>query len=258
MRRQQQSHLRRDRLVAAGRARDQRLAGRGSPSISTAASNTASTRDQNSGSATDLLGRQSDGRGGSDPSSARYSQARAKVQCRLTVAGEMPSTSAGLLDGEPGEVTQLGDLRLVRRHRGEPLEGLVDVLEVEPQVDRRFEDRVQRHRVRLRAAALRRLPPPGVVDQDPPHRLRRRAVEVPAVLQPHLPDAFEPQVGLVDQGRRLERVVGPLVAQQPAGELTQLAVHQLHQRRERRRVARVPPIEPAGHISHTWRNRLGL
>ena len=31
--------------------------------------------------------------GVAQPSSARYSQARAKVQCRLTVAGEMPSTS---------------------------------------------------------------------------------------------------------------------------------------------------------------------
>ena len=40
-------------------------------------------------------------------------------------------------------------------------------------------------RCEVRAAALARLPLPRVIDQDAPHRHRRRAVEVPAALDPH-------------------------------------------------------------------------
>ena len=67
----------------------------------------------------------------------------------------------------------------------------------------------------------------GGLDQDAPHRLGRGREEVGAAvpawarLGPH-----EPEIGLVDQRRRLERLAGLLLPELPGRQLAQLVVDQ--------------------------------
>ena len=66
---------------------------------------------------------------------------------------------------------------------------------------------------RLGAAALERAARPRPLDQNLAHRVRSDGAEVRAVLPPPGPVLHQPQVGLVDQGRRLQRLSGTLAAQ---------------------------------------------
>jgi len=53
---------------------------------------------------------------------------------------------------------------------------------------------------------------PGIVDQDPPHRLGRGRKEVPAsVPLAGLGNFDKPQIGFVHQSRRVECLSGPLL-----------------------------------------------
>jgi hypothetical protein len=45
-----------------------------------------------------------------------------------------------------------------------------------------------------------------MIDEDATHRLRRRAVEMDPVVESSIGRAGEPQEGLVDERRRLQRV----------------------------------------------------
>src|SRR5262249_5264673 len=72
--------------------------------------------------------------------------------------------------------------------------------------------------------------PAGFLDEDAAHRLGGRREEVaPAVPAPWIARPDQPEVSLVDQGRRLERVTGPLLGQSPGGELAQLVVDKRQQ-----------------------------
>jgi hypothetical protein len=64
----------------------------------------------------------------------------------------------------------------------------------------------------------------GVIDQDPPHHLRRHPKEVRPVLPIGLSLIDEAQVDLVDERRRLERVIGPLHPELPVGDATELRI----------------------------------
>lgn len=67
----------------------------------------------------------------------------------------------------------------------------------------------------------------GHLDQDATHRLGCGSEEGTAAVPARcFPVADQPQLGLVDQGRRLKRVSGRLMGQLMSGEPTQFFVHQ--------------------------------
>ena len=70
---------------------------------------------------------------------------------------------------------------------------------------------------------------PGMVDENAAHGLRGHTEEVGSVLPRNPTLIHEPQVGLVDQCRSLERVIGALSSQVAAGEAPQLRVDEGHQ-----------------------------
>ena len=74
-----------------------------------------------------------------------------------------------------------------------------------------------------------------------------------AVLQPHLAQAAQPQVGLVHQRGRLQGVSRPLLAQVVVGQLVELVVHQRDEVLERFRVPMAPPLEQLGDVAHSAR-----
>ena len=77
--------------------------------------------------------------------------------------------------------------------------------------------------------ALGGAPRARVVHQDPPHHLRGDAVEVAAVLPGDAVLAGQAHERLVDQRRRLQRVIHALVPQVAGGAVPQLVVDQRHQ-----------------------------
>src|SRR5262249_43632476 len=80
----------------------------------------------------------------------------------------------------------------------------------------------------------------GRVDQDAPHGLGRRRKEVsPAVPDPVRVAADQPQVGLMHQGRGLERLTRRLAGQLLSSQAAQLVVDQREQRAGR---LPLPPV----------------
>src|SRR5262249_16452396 len=77
-------------------------------------------------------------------------------------------------------------------------------------------------------AALQSRLPPGALDEDSPHGLRRGREEVAAAVELLVPD--EPQVRLVDECRGLERLPRLLPRQAQRGELPQLVVDEWEER----------------------------
>jgi hypothetical protein len=64
----------------------------------------------------------------------------------------------------------------------------------------------------------------GVIDQDPSHDLRRDTIEMRSIVPIDLALADEPHVHLMNQCRRLQRVVGPLVPELPRRHAPELGV----------------------------------
>ena len=80
----------------------------------------------------------------------------------------------------------------------------------------------------ISAAAQRRVPP-GALDQDPPHRLGRRGEEVATAVPAGILGTDQPQVSLMHQGRRLERLPGRFPGEPLGGQPAELAVNQREQ-----------------------------
>ena len=92
-----------------------------------------------------------------------------------------------------------------------------------------------------------------LLDQDLAHRPRRGAEEVPPALPAGILVADQPQVGLVDQGGRLERLPGAQLLRQRRGQAAQLVVDRRQQVRRRPGLfRRLPPHSSpcsfAGHV----------
>jgi hypothetical protein len=66
----------------------------------------------------------------------------------------------------------------------------------------------------------------SVLDQDATHGLGSRSEEMSAILPSGVPLPYEPQIRLVDQGGRLERLPGPLLRHPQSDQLAQLLVDQ--------------------------------
>ena len=154
------------------------------------------------------------------------------LHSRLIVAGEMCEYLGRLLDAQAAEEPQLDDARLTFVEGGEPLERLVEGKQVDRAAlggDHRF---VERH-LRRGATPFDALVGSRVVDENPAHRLRRDPEEVRAVLPPDVALLDELHKRLVDQRRRLERVVLALAPQVARGAASQLAVDQREELVER-------------------------
>ena len=148
---------------------------------------------------------------------------------------------------QAGEVAQVHELGLLGMLGGEPVQRVVQ----RQQLVRRLRDgEVEAVEVDAvqRAAALDPPAPAGRIDEDPPHRFGRGGEKMPAAVPHlHLGRVDEAQVRLVHEGRRLERLVGPLLADLAGGERAQLLVHQRQQVRRRAGVARPRLVKQRGH-----------
>jgi hypothetical protein len=71
---------------------------------------------------------------------------------------------------------------------------------------------------------------------------------VHAVLPPDAIEIDEPQVGLVDERGRLERVAIPLAAHTPMRHPVQLRLDERHQACKRRLIARRPRLQQTGDV----------
>jgi len=89
----------------------------------------------------------------------------------------------------------------------------------------------------------------GVVDEDAAHQLRGQTDEVRAVLPGQIPLTEQLQKGLVHEGGGLKRVVGPLMAEVPDGESSQLAVDERHEAFAGAGVAFAPCRQQTRHIA---------
>src|SRR4029453_18660256 len=113
------------------------------------------------------------------------------------------------------------------------------------------------HTLRIGPAALLPAPRPRMVDEDAPHHARRRAEKMPSPFDGHRAQRRQPQVGLMDQVRRLQRVLGAFVLQQAGRQAAQLAVDDGEQLLERGRIARVPPVQQMRDVTHIYGARAG-
>ena len=95
-----------------------------------------------------------------------------------------------------------------------------------------------------------------MIDENLPHQSRGNREELCAVLPSHAAQVDEAQVRLVDESGRRQRVVGPLRAQSPARDPTQILVHNGDQPAVRGSIALAPRHEQPRHIifvRHTTR-----
>jgi hypothetical protein len=83
----------------------------------------------------------------------------------------------------------------------------------------------------------------SVVDEDAAHDLRRDTKEVRAILPIDLALVDEPEVRLMNQGRRLQRVVRTLAPKLACGHPAKLRVDEWQQLTERSPVATTPIAE---------------
>ena len=146
----------------------------------------------------------------------------------MTVDREIPRTSATCALREPAEISKLHDPALLRIDGHELLERPIERQHVAVARRHRANAIVQRHAHRA-AEALAAALSLRVIDQDAAHHLRRHAEEVRAVLPDDALLADEPQVGLVNERRRLQRVLDPFAAEVGRGPPPELVVDHLHQ-----------------------------
>ena len=88
-----------------------------------------------------------------------------------------------------------------------------------------------------------------VVDEDAAHRLRRHGEEMGAVLPVHALVIDQPQVGFVDQRRRLQAVAGALAPHVVVRQTTELVVDDRHQEGERTLIPVAPRPEKRADVA---------
>ena len=222
-RREQRAHLRREGRVAAGT--------RGRASGPAPADRARTPRSKRSRTSLPALRRHA-------RSSSRKSQAFAERKSRLTEDGEVSRTSAVSSIVRPPKKRSSTICACAPSSALSRVEGLVERQDVD--LARRLgrgDGDVQRHLLDL-AAPLLGAAAAGVVDQDPAHRLRGDREEVTAVLpgDPRLID--EPEVRLVHDRGRLQRVAGRLLPEVPFGDAAAA------RRRRAASASRAPPDRP--------------
>jgi hypothetical protein len=94
------------------------------------------------------------------------------------------------------------------------------------------------------------VPVARVVDEDLADDPGGERVEVRAAGPGHLLLPLEAQIGIVDDRRRLERLVPPAAPQVRGGDPPQVVVDERHQPLGRRPVAGAPPLQEVGDAFH--------
>jgi len=90
------------------------------------------------------------------------------------------------------------------------------------------------------AATFQRLPLPGVIDHDAPHKLRGDGEEMGAILPLRLRFAGELEISVVNEQGGLESVAGSLLAHVTVGQTLQFRLHERDEFVERGGVAVAP------------------
>ena len=106
---------------------------------------------------------------------------------------------------------------------------------------------VQRQR-RQRPAAFQPMRRSRVIDQNAAHQLRGDPEKVRPILPLHVPLVDQLEVGLVHERGALERVIGALAREIPAGNRPELPVDERHQPFERLRAAILPLDQQLGDL----------
>ncbi len=102
--------------------------------------------------------------------------------------------------------------------------------------------------VQLSAAPFRPAARARHVDEDAAHDLRGGAEEMRAVLPLHVLPVHQPQVGLVDERRRLQDVARPLAGHLARRQPVQLVLDHGRQGLERSRIAATPGDQELGNV----------
>ena len=133
----------------------------------------------------------------------RYNHARAACHSRSTVAREMLSASPISSSDRPPK-KRSSATRLFRGSKDASSDSAASKSRRSTSCGvvghHRF---VERH-PRPSPRPLRHLPPPGVINEDAAHHLRRHGEEVPAVVPLGVALVDQPKVGLMDKGGWLE------------------------------------------------------
>ncbi len=90
----------------------------------------------------------------------------------------------------------------------------------------------------------------GLLDEDPPHRLRGGGEKEPAILPAAGALAQEPEIRLVDERRGLERLSGLLPSELQRRQLAQLVVNQRQQLTGCTRITVFNGAQDAGYVIH--------
>ena len=99
---------------------------------------------------------------------------------------------------------------------------------------------------------LRRVALARMVDEDPPHELRRHAEELRAIEPRHALLAHQADVGLVHERRRLQCVIAALAPQVGGGPLSKLLIDEGHQILSRLQVPAPPRLEQLTDRPDVW------
>jgi len=159
-----------------------------------------------------------------------------------------------LLDGQPGEKTQLDQFRLALVLLFELLQGLVQGEQIDLRLGRRCRDVWQFLAVPA-TAGLERALVSGSVDKYAPHRLRRGSEEMPPA-DPllNLFTIDEAEVGFMHQGGGLERLTRLLVYQTLCRQLAQFVVDQWQELIGRVEIALFDGGQDARDFAHAAQN----
>jgi len=106
---------------------------------------------------------------------------------------------------------------------------------------------------------LRGVTGPCVVDEDAAHHLRRDSEEVRPILPPDTLLTEEPEIGFMDQCRRLERVVRALAAKVRGRSASKFAINERQQLIARLKIAPPPGLQQSTHVDRSglgasWRS----
>lgn len=151
--------------------------------------------------------------------------------------------------GKANEEAEFDDLGRPSIFVGEPYERSVQSKELIIRKRARDLNRINVQTLQV-ATPLLPFPLSCILDEDPPHRLRRGAKEVSSALPCGLLISSQPDPSIVHEDGRLDRLSGLFLRHFPTGHRTQLVVHESEELCGGALVTVLDPLEKEGHISH--------